>query len=390
MKHIKIYHEPGRFAGWPANYGIWQWDDEIVLGFTVGYMNPDGGFHARDRSHPFGAMQARSLDGGETWTVVETPCRVPGNRGLSTDEHVVTDLGIEAVANTVNEPTDPPGNIDFAHPDFALMCGRTGLRAGARSWFYVSYDRCHSWDGPYALPMFAQTGIAARTDYIVLSQNHCLFFLTSAKPNGEEGRVFCAQTTDGGKTVEFVSWIGDEPPGKEFDIMPASLRLPSGRILVAIRCQGNRVGRGTGSNHAELTFTTADNWIDLYASDDNGVTWTHVTQPVADTGKGGNPPTLTRLHDGRICLVYGYRDEPFGMHTRISADDGITWGNDIVLRDDGGNHDIGYPRTIQRPDGTILTAYYFHDDVTGSVMGSASGGEANERYMAATLFTPPS
>ena len=43
MEHIEIYREKGRYAGWPANYGIWSWGDEIVVGFTLGYINPDGG-----------------------------------------------------------------------------------------------------------------------------------------------------------------------------------------------------------------------------------------------------------------------------------------------------------------------------------------------------------
>ena len=79
MQHTTIYREPGRFAGWPANYGIWSWGDEIVVGFTVGYADEQGGFHARDRSRPFVAMQARSLDGGETWrgTTTRVAARAP-------------------------------------------------------------------------------------------------------------------------------------------------------------------------------------------------------------------------------------------------------------------------------------------------------------------------
>ena len=52
----------------------------------------------------------------------------------------------------------------------------------------------------------------------------------------------------------------------------------------------------------------------------------------------------------------------------------MTWGEEIVLRDDGGSPDLGYPRTVQRPDGTIITVYYFND---------RPGGEA---YIAATLW----
>ena len=102
-------------------------------------------------------------------------------------------------------------------------------------------------------------------------------------------------------------------------------------------------------------FTTARHWIDLYASDDDGATWTFLTRPVPDTGSGGNPPTLTKLQDGRLCLTYGYRAQPFGIRARLSSDEGMTWDQEIILRDDGGSHDLGYPRTVQRPDGTIVT-----------------------------------
>ena len=81
-------------------------------------------------------------------------------------------------------------------------------------------------------------------------------------------------------------------------------------------------------------------------SDDDGATWTFLTRPVPDTGSGGNPPTLTRLHDGRLCMTYGYRAQPFGIRARLSSDVGLTWDQEITLRDDGGSHDLGYPRTI--------------------------------------------
>lgn len=362
MEHIILYREPGRYAGWPANYGIWAWGDEIVVGFTVGYHDPAGGFHARDRSRPFVAMQARSLDGGLRWTIGPTPCRMPGGRGLSADEHVRPDLGTLAAIEQglADVPAPCPGGVDFTHPDFALMCGRTGLKAGARSWFYTSTDRCRTWQGPYTLPQFGFTGIAARTDYLVSGPAALMLFLTAAKANGEEGRVFCARTTDGGKNFALLSTIGPEPAG--YAIMPASLRLSPTHLLCAVRCC-ERSGE-----------FAARYWIDLYASDDGGHTWKYLNRPVPDTGSGGNPPALTRLLDGRLCLTYGYRAHPFGIRARLSADEGATWDREVILRDDGGSHDLGYPRTVQRPDGTIVTVYYFNDRLAG------------EGYIAATLW----
>ncbi len=355
--NVIVYKEKGRYAGWPANYGIWSWGDEIVVGFTLGYHDENAGFHKRDRERPFVTMEARSLDGGETWEVSKMNCKTPGDRGVSADEHMKSEMGVGQAVETGDMPVDCPGGINFAHPDFALMCARSGLIKGAISWFYYSYDRCKTWEGPFNLPMFGQTGIAARTDYIVSNKDECMFFLTSSKSNGEEGQVFCARTVDGGKSFNLVSWVCHEPKG--FAIMPASVRLSEFDIIVAVRCCEN-----------------GGNWIDLYSSDDNGSTWKYVNRPVKNTGTGGNPPTMTKLHDGRICMTYGYRDAPYSMKAKISEDNGKTWGDEIVLRNDGGDHDIGYPRTVQRTDGMVVTVYYFDDHAD------------SERYIGATMWKP--
>ncbi|MBN1581856.1 MAG: exo-alpha-sialidase [Anaerolineae bacterium] len=366
MQHITIYHQKGRYAGWPANYGMWSWGDEIVVGFTLGYHKTEGPFHARDRDRPFVTMQARSLDGGQSWQVEPCPCRSPGHRGISADEHIRHDLGAQHALESglENAPADCPGGIDFTHPDFALMCARTGLGAGTVAWFYSSTDRCRTWDGPYKLPMFGQAGIEARTDTLVSGPDECTLFLTASKASGGEGGgVLCARTTDGGKTFQFVSWVARTEEG--FVIMPSSVRLSDTRILTAVRC---REGEGN--------FEQAQCWIDLYASDDNGATWHYLARPVPDTGKGGNPPALIRLHDGRLCLCYGCRAEPYGIRAKLSADGGATWGKEIVLRDDGGSHDLGYPRAVRRPDGTLVISYYFNNRLGG------------EGYLAATLWKP--
>jgi hypothetical protein len=96
---------------------------------------------------------------------------------------------------------------------------------------------------------------------------------------------------------------------------------------------------------------------------------------VPDTGRG-NPPSMVKLKDGRLAITYGYRAEPFGIQARLSSDNGETWTDPIVLRDDGGNWDIGYTRTVQRPDGKLVTVYYFNDHADG------------ERYISSTIWDP--
>jgi len=198
----------------------------------------------------------------------------------------------------------------------------------------------------------------ARTDYLIESKNELSVFLTAAKRNGKEGHVFLARTADGGKTWKFVSWVGPEPHG--FSIMPSSIRLSPTRILTTIR-------RKEGENH----------WIDAWVTDDNGGAWQFFNRPVPSTGGSvGNPPSLLKLKDGSITLIYGYRSAPYGIRARISRNTGLNWSEEIVLRNDGGCWDLGYPRSVQRPDGKVVTVYYFNDH------------PERERYIAATVWDP--
>jgi len=362
--HSLVYRQPGRFAGWPANYGIWSWGNEIVVGFTLGWLDASAGFHARNRLRPMQPVQARSVDGGATWEVVPMPLQSPGDAGISADEHMVPEL---QTATAIHQKRGPlpepcPGNVDFTHPDFALLCARTGLGKGTTSWFYLSTDRCRSWQGPYSLPNFGLAGVEARTDYLVTGERGCLLFLTASRRTGGEGSgVFCAKTQDGGQSFERISWV-TRSRGPGFKIMPATVRLDDSQLRTAVRCQ-----------------TASGNFIEIYASPDLGQTWRRLSRPVPFTGQHGNPPTLTRLSGpgSRLALVYGYRADPSGMRACISSDGGATWGDEMILRQDTTCHDIGYPRTVLLPGGDLLSIYYYADDPAG------------ERYIAATRWTPP-
>ena len=97
----------------------------------------------------------------------------------------------------------------------------------------------------------------------------------------------------------------------------------------------------------------------------------------AATGNiGGNPPSLVKLYDSRLALTYGYRLKPSGVRARISSDEGRTWGQEIILRDDGLTGDLGYPRSVVRSDGKILTVYYFN------------GPRDEDRTIQATIWSP--
>lgn len=336
-ENVIVYKEANRYGGWPANHGLWQWGDEMVVGFTSTWYKSTTTDHRIDRTKPSYEIQARSLDGGKTW---------------KTEENLpFADHKKEAKPTALTEP------LDFTAPDFALMFRFGGLHAGP-SWFYTSLDRCKTWAGPYSFSVPGVDGICTRTDLIVLGPRDCLLFGSCGKKiDGKEGRVFCARTTDGGLTWKLVSYIGEEPQPGGFAIMPSTVRLKDGALLTTIR-----MGKPNAS-------------IELWRSDDLGQNWTHVS---AVTGNiGGNPPATVLLPDGRLCVTYGYRRKPTGMRARLSADEGKTWQPEVVIRADAFDADLGYPRTLVRPDGKVFTAYYYN------------GPKEEDRTIEATFWTPP-
>jgi photosystem II stability/assembly factor-like uncharacterized protein len=339
-----VYSEPGRYGGWPANHGMWSWGDEIVAGFEIGHYKPSRDIHAVDYSRPEEHVLARSLDGGVTWKI-ERPdgLKPPANVRIA---------GIPT-GDTGKKIQPFTGKMDFSKPGFAMSFRMEDIHIGP-SRFYYSEDRGKSWQGPFAVPNFGFKGIAARTDYLINGPQDATVFLTAAKANGKEGRVICVRTRDGGQTWTLESTIGPEPEGPEYAIMPSSVRLSSKTILTSMRYRG---------------------YIDLWRSDDDGKSWQYVSRPAPDTG-GGNPPSLVRLRDGRLVLTYGYRKPKFGIRARVSSDEGKSWGEEIILRDDAGHRDLGYTRTTQRADGKLVTVYYYNS------------GPETDRFIAATIWDP--
>jgi hypothetical protein len=74
-----------------------------------------------------------------------------------------------------------------------------------------------------------------------------------------------------------------------------------------------------------------------------------------------------------VLLIYGYRHPPFGIRTRVLDPEcsAVGGGEEIVLRDDGGNGDLGYPWATMLSKDRALVVYYFNQGMgTRHIAGS--------------------
>ena len=336
-QHINVFQKDGRFAAWPANGGMWAWGDEILICYTEA-DHRDATGHSYDPATAW-SMFARSLDGGETWTREDALSQ--GITGAGHDHRVHQGEPLRSLEEA----------IDFSHPDFALLFHRRHMHKGD-SFFYYTYDRGKSWEGPFKFPLVDTIGLAARTDYLIDGPREATVFLTATKSDGREGRIAPFRTKDGGLTWERIAWIGEEPAGaNDFAIMPSTVRLGPEKLLTVIR---QRVG---GLHRADDRT-----WLTSVLSTDNGFTWKQLADPVSDNIN--NPPALIQLPDGRLVLAYVFRNrdaDGSSVCAKVSADGGMTWGPEIVLRGgEGASGDVGYPRIVRRPDGKLLISYYWN------------------------------
>ncbi len=251
IRHAIAAMEEGKFHGWPANNGVWQWGDEILVGFTQGdYSEKDGHNITGIEESKF----SRSKDGGATWTVFDPD-------DFLDDENV---KWLPAGKKQLESP------INFLHEGFAMRFFASGYHGNddPEGGFYYSYDRGETWAGPYKLGTLNDEAelkgkkISARTDYLVLSEKE-LVFLTSVS-NGKVNRIACIKTNDGGMSFQFVSWV--TPEDNHFSaIMPATVQISKDKFVLSFR-----------KIYPSLK-NTKGNMIESYVSEDGCRTWRYLS-----------------------------------------------------------------------------------------------------------------
>jgi hypothetical protein len=204
-----------------------------------------------------------------------------------------------------------------------------------------------SWDGPLIPPscrgeanldLFGQPLPAYNRGAMCEGSDHRLYWVVASQDTAT-GRTatHLLVSNDGGSQWKYSSVVARDP---NIDFNEASLyQTPSGRLVAFIR-----------------TERFNDQTV-IARSSDHGRSFQWES-----AGFQGHPHHAIRLPDRRVLLVYGYRHQPFGIRARILDPECTNAASapEIILREDGGNTDLGYPYATLVAKDRALVVYYFN------------------------------
>ncbi|HEV7869408.1 MAG TPA: sialidase family protein [Chthoniobacteraceae bacterium] len=157
------------------------------------------------------------------------------------------------------------------------------------------------------------------------------------RPPGEqlpskEDHSYLYRSEDGGKTWKRFATIG-----RGFN-ETGLLRLANGTLLAAMRSAGDKAN------------------VSTTRSTDGGQTW---SKPESVSPPGAHPADLALLEDGRVLLVTGFRNTPFGVRAVAGDASGhFDWSRSFAVVTDSTNVDTGYPSSVVLTGGRVATFYY--------------------------------
>lgn len=295
---------------------------------------------------PFGrVMASRSVDGGYTWLPPYTIqdqvtddrdaglLRV-GDRVLMTSFNNNRVLQREYMTHKRHVPSSPEKKA-FISAYLDMITDEDEALLGAT--LAASSDNGYTFSDPVHLPITNPHGPA------LLKNGEILMVGNKIDAQCAIGTAVYATLLDKDCHVLREPWCVSEAPMDNVSwCEPYAAEMPNGDILLAIRCQ----------DKARDVHT-----LYLCRSTDGGRTFTKA-EP---TGWDGFPAHIFVHSSGAVVLAYSRRHAPTGIRARVSFDNGVTFGEEIVIRDDGIDWDLGYPCTTENERGELVTVYYMKE-----------------------------
>ncbi len=368
--HAVVYRNDGEFCSWPFTMGFFDTGNSLIVNFQRARANYGDVASLNHNVVSRGGatlVSARSFDRGVTWN--KEPLQEHTGNTLATHDGTgesILDLG----------PLDLPNKdtlIWTQSSAFGTPDGRPYVR--------VSKDAGRNWS-----PLIpAAAGWSAFRMHQFIADGAFRWPQPADADHGYPGRLVAA------------------PHGLPQHARPVDLAFP------VIRHAKGRSLRRNGWRLGQTRFLIRLRWTSLVLPAHRGTAErphpVHAALPAQSAGRHverdvlqrrrrwhlafrsrindfGAPTSLVYMQDGRLVAVYGYRLPPYGVRAAVSEDEGLTWQPEIILRDDGGSWDLGYPQAIESTKGKVMAAYYFNskDDKV-----QADGGV---RHIARTIFTP--
>jgi hypothetical protein len=353
IKDLIIYHHPQFYCAFPSV--VCRPDGELLVAFRRAPDRKSLGEESTSHTDPNSYLVlVRSKDNARTWSTEpelifahpyggsQDPCMVQ----LKDGSIVCTSYGWallkpEAAAKMTVTPK---------HGNFVFLGGYT----------LISKDSGRSWQGPYLPPSVPSSKNVGLFNKPLPAYNR------GALCQGRDGRLF---------------WVVAEMEQHQPQLTSVHLMISTdqGRTW-KYSCPVARDSRVTfnetsiyetlkGDLVAFIRTAQFDDHTVIARSTDGGKSF----HPWQDAGFQGHPHHALRLLDQRVLLVYGYRHQPFGIRARILDAEctNAPTAPEIVLREDGGTGDLGYPWAALMKDGRVLVTYYFNQkDGTRHIAGS--------------------
>jgi BNR repeat-like domain len=389
VEHTVVYRRENEFASHPYVRGFWETAaGHLICNFscaTVDYHgDPNQLAHINLVRTAVGGRRAvtvRSEDRGKSWQISNE------DKNRSSNDVRAPQPGIDGKRESLFElaPIDYSNrnvlisnfNYQYMRDDFLVKDFVTSLSAitdapERQVFIRISKDAGSTWSRSVMLPLDGLYSLAAVESSMVRSDGCALLFLSGVTKQGSYSRPIVYRSSDDGTNFHFMSFVTPNDTRYEGlnQMYPRGLMLPNGRLLCTLRLDRDWSG---------------DMWTELHKSDDDGRTW----QFLSRVNDFGAPSAPLRMSDGRLVMVYGSRLPPAGIRAVVSEDEGLTWSSEIIVRDDAGSWDVGYPRAWEASPGRIGAIYYYNskDDPTQLKPVNTLWGAGGVRYIARSFFS---
>lgn len=344
VKHGTVYGGCGIFA-----YNAWP----SVIALTDGSLLAAWSGDRYRHICPFGrVLAARSFDDGYTWqppyTVQNTPLD-DRDAGLCAagGKILLTSFNNSRAQQRFYMETKKWNNVSPALIEgYLCEISDEDERRYLGGTLAVSGDNGITFSAPSPLPVTSPHGPCVLPDGSLLYVGRAFSDRATASFDYLPEGIYAMRLSPEGRVLR-EPWLVVPAADGMLLCEPHAAAMPDGRILLAIRAQAK----------SPKIFT-----IYTCHSTDNGM---HFSAP-QPTGWNGSPPHILVHSSGTVVLTYARREAPYAQIARISRDSGTTWSEEIVLREDGPDWDLGYPCTAENKNGELVTVYYQKTQPTGN------------------------